>query len=92
MAKKQSITTRAVKETPKAGLSPETAEAIATAKKDVDRFSDMMDGLNTFCMCIQEDGPEHEFAFAVGTLADLIQREAQNISAKLGKILEGGAE
>ncbi len=89
---KKSTSKPAVKGTPKLKFSPETAEAIAMAQKDVTRFGDMMAGLNTFCMCIQEDGPEKEFAFAIATLADMIQRDAKGVAARLGKITEGGAE
>jgi hypothetical protein len=50
----------------------------------------MMEGLDTFCVHVEHDGPERGFAFAVAAIADVIRRDAENIAAKVGSIECGG--
>lgn len=93
MAKKKSITKTAVKETPKTNLTPEIAEAIARAKKRVERFSQMAHGINTFCFNVDEGREDvYEFSCAISRIAIMLQEDAELTAENLGKILEGGAQ
>jgi hypothetical protein len=90
--KKQSITTRTVKETPKAELSREVREKLTVAWKGVERIANMMHGLDTLCMNTDESGPLHDFSFAIAYLAEMAESDARAIADKICTITEGGAE
>jgi hypothetical protein len=90
MAKKQSITKTAVQETPKS-LNLEASKIVSEVHEALGRFVRAADGLRSFCYNTDEGNEVlHDFSFAVGTIAEMIQEDAKNIRAKLGKIEIGG--
>ena len=88
---KKSTSKPASQETPKV-INLEVSKLISETYASLGRFTKLMDGLNTFCMHVDDDGPERDFAFAVATIADLIKRDVENIRAKLGEITLGGSQ
>ncbi len=88
MAEKKSTSKPTLKETPKQNLSRETAEAIATAKTSIERFSKMMEGLDGFISHVEGDDDASGITFGVSYIADLIMRDDNRIAENLGKLLE----
>lgn len=70
-------------------LNDEASKIVALSYQSLGRFAKMMAALDQFCMHVETDGPEHDFAFAVASLADMIKRDAENIRERLGQIIIG---
>ncbi len=84
LSKPQSVTPQETSQKPKANYA--AGKIIGLAYEDLERIVKTIDGLDTFCSYVNEDGEEKDLADGIGILMQFIKRDLLQMREKFGQI------